>query len=268
MDWDGSVMVGIGRSMGDCRAGCTAVSLSSDSPDIVLLEVDAAGRISRVRRHEDGELVWASIRSTYFTEGGAWERCSNLPRLVALFPGSVVAVHVLRRYDDASYGNCISIVSLYSLEEQEKGSDCRNHLKAFESCRIVTIQRMRDDYLLLLCRERNSELDPPGQYREQACAIILHVPTLQVITRVCLPWLISQMPVVGSGSILAVGPDSRGVVMTGRDVRAVNDSGLVTNPTDGAASELNDEKKKKKKMRPPIGSGKKDGFARGMRQSG
>jgi hypothetical protein len=102
------------------------------------------------------------------------------------------------------------------------------------------------------------------------CSIVLHVPTFDLITRVHLPNMeaqIEEWTVLSSGNMLSVGAGSSGIVMTGRDVRAVNDHHLVTTPTDAAAvsRQTHEEKKKKKKNRPPGGSAKKDGFERGMR---
>lgn len=263
-DWPGEVMMGLSRSASDCRAGCSAVSVFWDSATIALLEVDATGHIFGVTCHEHGESVWDSITihlSDMMSRTPDIVINQSFPRSVVYFPDAVVVVDVFREDRES---NC-SIVTLFPLE-----GDCR--WRIFEHCTILKIQRMRDEYLLLLCREHDRNLEDDGNLGDSVkiCAIVLHVPTFDLITRVYLPNMeaqIEEWAVFSSGNMLSVGAGSSGIVMTGRDVRAVNDHHLVTNPTDATVvpRQNYEEKKKKKKNRPPGGSCKKDGFARGMR---
>lgn len=274
--WNGDdvMMMGLRRSSGGRQTGCRAVSVGTEPYAIEFLESDASGRIVIVDRNDAAEIVLALwVQRTF---GAAWEIVDSKPRLVTLLENAVVTADVLT---GESYDYC-SFISLYALEEAHE-DEFGSTTKVFEGCIIVKMQRMRDKYLVLLCFEIDTELDSDfvlevelenGNRRVSASAVILHVSTLDVISRVSLPLDDSTNMIVwsllSSGTSLCVGVEGMGVVMTGRDIRAVNDRHVLTNLKDNAESSSDKEKKKKKRTRLTSGSGKKDGFARGMRQSG
>ncbi|KAI2494113.1 hypothetical protein MHU86_20426 [Fragilaria crotonensis] len=274
--WNGDdvMMMGLRRSSGGRQTGCRAVSVGTEPYAIEFLEIDASGRIVIVDRNDAAEIVLALwVQRTF---GPAWEIDNSKPRLVTLVENAVVTADVLT----GESNDYCSFISLYALEEAHE-DEFGSTTKVFEGCIIVKMQRMRDKYLLLLCFEIDTELDSDfvlevelenRNRRVSASAIILHISTLDVISRVSLPLdestIMSSWSLLSSGPTLCVGVEGMGVVMTGRDIRAVNDRHLLTNLKENAESNSDKEKKKKKRTRLTSGSGKKDGFARGMRQSG
>jgi hypothetical protein len=273
--WGGDyvMMVGLTRSTGGRQTGCRAVSVVTGSPDMIISEIDASGRIVSVQQHEGSEIARSTLLDLVSLD---WYIDPFKPRLVTLFDNAVVTADVLREGN----GNYCSFVSLYPLGEAHD-DDFENTMKVFEGCIVMKMHRVRDNYLLLLCEELDSELESDFilerelDHRDRlvsASAMILHMSTLEVISRVSLPLdtstMMSMWSLCSSDTMLCVGADARGVVMTGRDIRAVNDRHLLTKPKGDVESSSNEEKKKKKKARLTSGSGKKDGFARGMRQSG
>ena len=276
------MLSGVRHGVGGSRTACSVVAVSSSSPTILLSEIDPTGQVSEIRQIEAAEVARAEILSATHNE---WELDTERRRSVALFQTDVVAVDVLFKDHGDDSRDHRSIISFYPrfLNDDDVIS---YHTKVFDHCNILYMERIRDEYVLLVCEELERRVtaadaidEVDGQWFGETVrtlslnAIILHVPTRQVIDRVRLPddpslheTMTSPLIVAFGGNTIGVGVWWKGVVMTGCDVRSVGDT-IRNKLVEGeAASKING--KKKKKARLPTGGAKKDGFARGMSLSG
>jgi hypothetical protein len=266
-------MLGLKYSLGGSRVGCSVVVVSSVSPAIVVAEIDATGQGTEHRQYEESEIVRASIISR---NDGEWEIAPEERRLVALFEASIVAVDVLFKDNVEGSRDHRSVVSFY----HRKCVDGSYHIKVFENCIISHMERIRDEHILLVCEEverQDAAIDGAMEDETEqnlrtfaVNAMVLHIPTRQIIARMCLPvdrTFHKRLVFSSHGNTICVGAWWKGVVMTGRDIRAVGDASHQNVTEDDLASKTVG-RKKKKKARLPTGKGKKDGFARGMSQSG
>lgn len=267
------MMLGLNYSLGGSRIGCSVVAVSSASPGIIVSEIDATGRGSATRLFEESEIALASIISR---NEGEWEIATEERRLVALNHASIVVVDVLVKDNGEGSRDYRSIVSFY----HRNCADGSYNTIVFENCIISHMQRIRDEHVLLVCENVERQDSTINGAMEDVIeqnlrtfsvkAIVLHIPTRQVIARLCLPvdrTLYKHFVFSSQGNTICVGAWWKGVVMTGRDIRAVGDAPHLILPEDDLANKII-AKKKKKKARLPSGKGKKDGFARGMSQSG
>ena len=247
------------------QLGCSVVAVSSSSPTILLSEIDPAGQRSGIRKIEAAEVVRAKILSSMHE----WELDTERRRPVALFQTGVVAVDVLFKDHGDDFREHRSIVSLYPrlLNDDDVIS---YHTKVFDHCNVLYMERIRDEHVILICEELEwcdtaaiDHVDGVHDGNERTVsvnAIIMHVPTRQVIDRVRLPdvqflheTLTSPLVLSFAGNTIGVGVWWKGVVMTGTDVRAVGDT-VIQHVEDDA----NDNRKKKKLAR-QIYNRKKEG---------
>jgi hypothetical protein len=245
---------------GASRISCSVVAVSSSSPTILLSEIDATGQVSEIHQIEAAEVVRAEILSDAHDE---WELETERRRPVALFQTDVVAVDVLfsDRVDDSRDHR--SIISFYPRFVDDDEGIISYHTKVFDHCNVLYMERIHNQHAMLVCEElerRDTAAIGENERTVSVNAIILHVPTRKVIDRVRLPDvqflhenLTSPLVVSFGGNTIGVGVWWKGVVMTGSDVRAVDDHA----PQHG--EDDTNKNRKKKKLARQIYNRKKEG---------
>ena len=267
----------VGRSGGG--VGCSVVAVSSPSPTILVFEVDGNGQLSELRYVQAAETVRAEMLST---SNGGWELDTGRLRPIAILPDDIVAVDVfVRNRGENSLLDFQSIISFYPRHLSDDDSDAVPYqIELFKNCNVLSMERLRDEHILLLCEEleslnstsgpNNNGDDNDHHYENEnegnaaaalrrVCinVIILHVPTRHLIDRICLPILDPQqqhgsdLVVTCAGDTIGVGVWAKGIVMTGADIRAVGLGGIIENGDDeGSSSNKNNNSAKKKKRLP------------------
>jgi hypothetical protein len=260
-------------------SGCSVVAVSSPSPTILLFEIDVHGQLSELRHVPAAETVRAEMLST---SNGGWELDTGRLRPIALFPDDIVAVDVfVRNRGENTLMEFQSIISFYPRHFNDNDSaTVPFHVVLFSNCNVLSMERVRDEHVLLLCEElesRNSNVGPntnnnnnnnddvPNEEEEdhndgarRICinVLIIHVPTRHLIDRIRLPmgmepWSSTSTPgsnlvVTCTGDTIGVGVWSKGIVMTGADIRAVGRDVVLSGEDDGSSSKNNSAKKKKR----------------------
>jgi hypothetical protein len=254
---------------GERRAACSFAFVSSFTDIILSAELDATGQMqnptvveaSRLVRNELLENNWQIHRFHY--------------RPVVITFSDVVLADTLFRELDGGRKVKKSVVSFYP----RFGNDLSYATLTLEGdCEAIRMERIQDDYAVVLCRVRkflNAEaaIDGDDAVSLSIEAIVIHVPSRRAIHRVCLLEEDSAFPMPGnddipilfaaSGETVGVGLWWKGVILTGKDVREVG-----SNTMHAVEDEKSRGAKKQKKKQRQSTKGKKDGFARGMSLTG
>ncbi|KAI2494118.1 hypothetical protein MHU86_20431 [Fragilaria crotonensis] len=208
-----------GSTGGGGGGGCSVVAVSSPSPTILLFEIDVHGQLSDLRHVQAAETVRAEMLST---NNGGWELDTGRLRPIALFPNDIVAVDVfVKNRGEASLMDFQSIISFYPRYFNDDDSDAVPYqVELFTNCNVLSMERVRDEHVLLLCEElesrtsnvgtttsnnnnNNNMNDDDGDNEEdenhnngddddglrRICinVLIIHVPTRHLIDRIRLP---------------------------------------------------------------------------------
>jgi hypothetical protein len=189
------------------------------------------------------------------TQRGQWEIDGHERRRIVIYPGRCVVtvdVHVNRANSDDSFPS--SCVSFFPCDDTVQPVVRENALHAssnkplwLKSCRVVYVQRIREEHILLICEQvdavDDSTIDDHDvvesgrgsvmaeKPREYIQGLVLHVPTRQVIERILFPFDMTskamQGLVMSSGnSTVGVGLSWKGIVLTGADIRAVGSGAI------------------------------------------
>lgn len=270
-------LYGIRHGTVGSRVGSSVVAVTPSSPTILLAEIDPSGFAHSIRQVEAAEIVRAEILSSN-TE---WQVDTERQRPAALTQADILVCDVLfkDRMGDGSRDQK-SVVSFYP--RFVDNDEISYQTLVLEDTCVLHLASIQENHIVLVCeelKEDNRALEEggdgglvPDERSVALTAVVVHVPTRQVVDRVGLPYDPSfheeletgRQPLVfssySSSSMLCVGIWWKGVVMTGSDVRSV---GHETSGDSKFESPSNKSKRKKKKQARQ--RDKKDGFARGIR---
>jgi hypothetical protein len=253
----------------------------------------------------------AEVAREELLQNESWNIDTLKRRPVVLSPSDVVAADVLYQYQGNGVHRCRNFKSIISFYPRFSfGNEVTYQTVVLEHFNVLLMETLRDEHVLLIGEDivtlSNGRTSPTASHRNVVTladndaeeeeaeldvlvgrrwfdaptrtgvlavnALILHVPTRQVIERIRFPYdaglhdLIRQTPMAmtSSGDLVGFGLAWKGIVMTGSSVRAVGSCG---NKVEGTSPSVNTGKRKKKARQPNRG-GKKDGFARGMSMRG
>jgi hypothetical protein len=250
---EGMILSAVRHGAVGSRMGCSIVAASTTSPTILLLEVDATGKVADTRQLEAADIVHAEILSSNLE----WEVEEDLRFPVALTQTEVLVVDVISMdQGDRPWHDHKSIISFY-LRFPDREETRPNDTFILEHCKVTSVHKVRDQHVLLICEQRENAPEPDSQGTEGYPwhALLFHIPTRIVISRHRLPDNLiprdlSIMPglvVAWEGMTIGVGVSCKGIIMTGADVRAVGRTGS----TELATPSKNNRNKKKKNARKP-----------------
>ncbi|CAB9505598.1 unknown protein [Seminavis robusta] len=207
-----------------------------------------------------------------------WNSRSEGKRPILVTPTDVVVGDSLtRQLDGAANREYKSTITFYSRfpDALQDGMDPISKLMVGENCIIDRMAAFRDDYVVMLVRFFTetgfAAVDGGGGHWggenrvARVYALTIHVPSRREIERLCLyeDFGLNKLNLVVSDDTVACGAWLKGLIMTGADVRSVRPTSNSVLVMDEASTPKS-AKKKGKHKRQSKGSGKKDGFARGM----
>jgi hypothetical protein len=223
------------------------------------------------------------------TPDDSWQFDRRRERPIVLMNSDVVIVEVISQDRGDESANFRSVLSFFPHFRDGKAEI---NAIVLEHCQVLFAEKIYDDHLLLLCEElesnsvatnsavRGTILAGVGRDEEQnqfenldpseriiaVNAVVMHVPTRQVIQKIHFPddsdlhELLHEAPIAmtSDDGILAFALGWKGVVLSGKNIRGVGTKIEVHTPNDNSSART-----KKKRMH-QSNRGKKDAFARGM----
>jgi hypothetical protein len=258
----------------NCRHGYKIVSLSSIAPEITSLSVDHGGNLQHSTLIQGTDLV----RNEILLEDH-WSLWHSGKRPVLMLEYEIVVADNLVCDEN---GIKKSIVTFYPMDNNCGRSTIKwlDLLGNLEVCHLIAL---RTAHVIAICRvfESTSEADdvleldghwfgPPVSAVISSYAIVIDVQSRSEIYRTCfvdnvdlhLPGEKFPIQLAVKGDTVVAGLSSKGVVMTGADVRKAQPS-TTLNREELTTPSKSAKKLKKKKLSKK--SGKKDGFARGQK---
>ncbi|CAB9505596.1 expressed unknown protein [Seminavis robusta] len=259
---------------GGTRSSCTVAAVSHAlAPLVMSCEIDHSGHIEG--NFPLGSVEWSQTEVA-LEEG--WNSRSEGKRPILVTPTDVVVGDSLtRQLDGAANREYKSTITFYSRfpDALQDGMDPISKLMVGENCIIDRMAAFRDDYVVMLVRFFTetgfAAVDGGGGHWggenrvARVYALTIHVPSRREIERLCLyeDFGLNKLNLVVSDDTVACGAWLKGLIMTGADVRSVRPTSNSVLVMDEASTPKS-AKKKGKHKRQSKGSGKKDGFARGM----
>jgi hypothetical protein len=262
------------RTTAGSRIGCNFAVVSSTSSEIMSGSIDPTGHIAFSRLVEGSEPV----RNEIIEDG--WELRARHQRPVVITPTEIIVSDTLIRElenEDSFYKSIIYFYPLFAGDDTP--IDSTLHLDG--NVEVDSLVRVRDHHVIALCRHYNiTKIDPGGNFdtgetRVSVLAVIVHLPSKKEVGRMSLlddleshidayPSSLRDLPLKAAidGDTVVAGMWSRGVIMTGQDVRSVSET---SRQIESGESPTKSSKKKKRMAKKNT---KKDSFARGMTLSG
>ena len=258
---------------------CTVAIGSGSSPIITVCEIDATEQVQCAELAGTSEVVRARLEGQ--EEG--WHTPQSYRQSILITANDVIVGDILVRVVQEAVQERRSFISFHPRHDaSSEATTCAMEIPG--NMEIVRMARLRDQHAIVLCRAYvaaaplDSTPEPVGGHwlrraqplsssdRTDVCAIVFHIPTRCQVGSCCLleDIHLADAPhvTVDSGDTLGVALSWKGLVMTGNDVRYVGDDSTMNE-----SSPPRSGKKKKKKGSRTRREGKKDEFARGMRQS-
>jgi hypothetical protein len=220
---------------GGSRSACHVAVACTNSPAIMVGEIEPTGHVQSAQLLDGPELV----RSEILEEG--WEISTMHSRPVIIVPSDVVASDTMFREVENRGKEFRSVISFYP---RYQGADDAlfSILPIPGNMEIIQMSSLRDEHVVAICREfALSNNDPTeledlgGQWfganmqavdHKAVHAVIIHVPSRREIGRVKLMddefdyHAVPQITVTNDDTI-GVGISWKGVIMTGSDVRSL-----------------------------------------------
>lgn len=256
------------------RSLCSIAAVSQTfAPFVMSCEIDQSGQIDG--NHALGSSEWTQAERLLEE---TWDSRLDRTRPIVLTPTDVVIGDTLTRAlagndNGREYKSVITFYSRFPTTDQGKSPFYK--LLIGENCMIDRMVGFRDNYIVVLVRffteTGYAAIDGGGGHWgnemdrvARVFAITIHVPSRREIERICLyeDFGRNRLSLTVYGDTVACGVWLKGLIMTGSDVRSVQ--ATTTTKSDDFLDDAKQFKKKKKKGRSSKGSGKKDGFARGM----
>jgi hypothetical protein len=248
---------------------------SCSSPAITICEIDPIGKVQTAELSGTTEVMRTKLVEQ---EGGTTYR-----RSILITSNDVIVGDIMDRVEQQVVQERKTFISFHPRLPSSE-STCST-IEIPGNMEVVRMARLRDQHAIVLCRAFLADsqdapmVEPVGghwlrgahplSHRTDVHAFVFHVPTRCQVGRFCLLEDVSNhlfcVPHISadSGDTIGVALSWKGLVMTGNDIRCVG--GNTTVPND--SSPPRSGKKKKKKGSRVKREGKKDEFARGMRQS-
>lgn len=255
----------------------TVVSRSLESSEFTVCEIDVAGLVQSAVIHEPLNSIIAKLRK----DGWNSSPPVNMRDCILISPTHVITLDYMIRGEVHAIEGRRSFLTFYPREALFELSSLSSIEIPGRNIEVMRMTCIRNNYIIVVCRaftdtsrdaleERGGgghwlrgQQSASATLRIDIQAYIYHIPTRYLVGQFCLLEDVGRLHDIPrltpySEDTLSVGLCWDGLVMTGSDVRCVNESAKID------SSPRSSKKKKKGRAKRRA---KKDEFARGMRQN-